>query len=196
MSIPQSVAARSLVWLTALVMPLQVAAPVSCGCAAGEHANRDEAQKALGCCAGGKAPGKAAHACCQRRASSARCLCTGVEICRCGNASPCRRQAASCAKPRGAARGCGASYASAAAGLPECACGLSCRCGATEEPTPATPPVENTTSAEKIADAAASAASDVAVVEPQNTQCRCETPSETFTLAALDRCASLCRFTL
>jgi hypothetical protein len=56
--------------------------------------------------------------------------------------------------------------------------------------------VENNTSAQKIAGASASVAADITVVEPQIAQRRYDTPGERFTLAALDRCASLCRFTL
>ncbi|MCH7688107.1 MAG: hypothetical protein IH899_15740 [Planctomycetes bacterium] len=60
---------------------------------------------------------------------------------------------------------------------------------------PSTPPVENNTT-EKVANDLVSATTAATVDQPQIAQRHVDASSASDALAAMDRCASLCRFTL
>ncbi len=77
-----------------------------------------------------------------------------------------------------------------------CQCGLECRCKQVRAPAPATPPNENRT-AEKVGVDAASAFSTITIwLPPAIFQQHTHATTVTCGVAALDRCISLCRFTL
>lgn len=76
-----------------------------------------------------------------------------------------------------------------------CQCGIHCQCGQDEQPSPSTPPVESN-AAEKLANASLWTVSVTILYQPHVTQRRNDSSAAADSLAALDRCVSLCRFTL
>lgn len=188
MSIAQSIAARSLIWLTAVMMPMQVVAQTSCGCVTSESAYQDQG-KTAGCChrANEKEPGKLKHNCCRQLALGPSHS-TGTKIH--------RGEVTRCDHPE-VATGCRCTAASSAVlGSSQCGCGQSCRCGTKETPKPATPPTESNDSTQKVVNSTTSVASVVTACPTRSTQYRTSRSSEAVTVTALDRCISLCRFTL
>jgi hypothetical protein len=75
-----------------------------------------------------------------------------------------------------------------------CKCGIGCRCGKDEQQAPTAPPVENNRPTEKVASACTSVAAPFKTHLSSAKWCQA---SSCFleALAALDRCAHLCRFT-
>lgn len=178
----QNTSCRTLIWIVALMMPVQTLPAASCGCDSGQ-----------GCC---QADGELDSSCCQQEESD-RCCCTGAKVCRCGDTSPCKQSTTrACCGGREASATCCAAASSVATGEPGCKCGANCQCGTTNAPGPAVPPVENTDSTEKVVANATSLASDPAIYEPRRTLQHANACGEVDALAALDRCVSLCRFTL
>lgn len=76
-----------------------------------------------------------------------------------------------------------------------CQCGLSCRCGETKQQQPVTPPAEQNQS-EKVANDSLATASIATACPTQTTRRHEDASADANALAALDRCVSLCRFTL
>lgn len=170
MWITKSIAARTLIWLAAITVPAQSLPAASCGCV-----------------------GDAS--CCEQR-STGQCRCTGAKICRCGDASPCRKLANSCCGGRVAKATCCSTDNSVAFSEHTCNCGEDCQCGTSQEPKPATPPIENNNPTEQVTVDATSVAFDVTVYFPQITKRHADACIGAVALAALNRCVSLCRFTL
>lgn len=76
-----------------------------------------------------------------------------------------------------------------------CQCGFNCQCGKNNAPAePAVPPVENRSPERVVADSAATA-SFVTVDLPSTPRQHLERRAGPDALTALDRCATLCRFT-
>ena len=77
-----------------------------------------------------------------------------------------------------------------------CQCGPNCQCGKNNAPAePAVPPAENSSPKRIVADSSA-AASFVTVYQPSTTRQHLEKCVGPDALTALDRCATLCRFTI
>ena len=122
-------------------------------------------------------------ACCQKGAESRRCCC-----------SPAKTHQGCCSAGRQAAAThacCGDQTKRTSA----CKCGFGCQCGKTKEPQPTAPPIEGNCSTDKVVgDAAAAFITDV--VQQKVQQQHVDVSIELGTITALDRCVSLCRFTL
>lgn len=86
---------------------------------------------------------------------------------------------------------CGSSTTSGSS----CQCGSDCQCGKVKAPTPVTPPAENT-APEKVTIDTASVHSTTTLCPPQTSQRQTTAASAFDAIAAIDRCISLCRFTL
>lgn len=78
-----------------------------------------------------------------------------------------------------------------------CSCGTSCQCGQDDNtPTePAAPPIESSSPVRIIADSAATAFS-AAIYQLSSTRRNASVGAEADASAALDRCVTLCRFTI
>lgn len=181
MQFAHHIVARTLVWLAAATLPLQGLPVTSCSCTS-VTACSVTAEQSHGCCCSGKNP--------------ANCPCTGAKVCRCGKASPCQRQDHRNCCTRGArCHCCLGECCSPARGGP-CPCGANCQCGKNNGPTaPAVPPVEHS-SPERIVAATAAAVTFVTVQQASTTRQHSETRAGTDALSALDRCVTLCRFTI
>ena len=76
-----------------------------------------------------------------------------------------------------------------------CQCGINCRCGNTDSPNDATIPVQNNTTPKVVSDVVLTIS--VATTDrPQITRRSNNASVESDAVSALDRCASLCRFTI
>lgn len=76
-----------------------------------------------------------------------------------------------------------------------CTCGPGCHCGQPPQSSPSTPPVENDT-AEKAGSESTVTPSVAIIVVPRVERHDYDGLRNASTLAAVDRCVSLCRFTL
>ena len=176
-------------------MPVQVLPAAACGCTSGKSCcEPDEQSKDCQCAASREGSAEARHSCCQQRAPGP-CRCTGEKVGRCGESSRCRKQPKSCCAGRVAKGTCCAANDSVTFGASACKCGVNCQCNTSKEPKPDTPPVENNSS-RKVAGESNSTVSVGTVYQPQTTWRHNVAFVEADALAALDRCVSLCRFTL
>ena len=150
------VAARTLLWLAAMTVPLQGLAATSCGCG-GVGGNAESPQ---GCCSVDDANHKTC--CCAQKRSATH----------------------SCCQPADNQQSSG------------CTCDVNCSCRNQSPRTPATPPVENETPTDKIASESLAANPVTIVCIHSDTRRLDAAPSHALALDALDRCVSLCRFTL
>ena len=154
------IAARTLIWLAAIAVPVHGLPAESCGCVG-------------------------STACCQTDTESKSCCCRSAAKARGGCCSAQRKTAvahACCSDQTGQKSACN--------------CGLSCQCGKSQPPQPTTPPVESNNSTEKVVSDATAAAFIADVVLPEVPPQRIDVSIELDTVTALDRCVSLCRFTL
>ena len=126
-------------------------------------------------CASDKTSCKAGDACCcsAEIVRRGRCCCTTRQV---GTAHSC------CSKAAGGQESA-------------CKCGLNCQCGKPKQPKPATPPVENNRT-EKVASNSFTTVSVAIVYRPETTRRRDGRCAHVDVVTALDRCTSLCRFTL
>lgn len=160
MRITKHIAARTLIWLVAIAVPVQGLPAASCGC-----------PRSISCC---QKTGQSKVCCCSaEQVRAGRCCCTQ----RTGKVVQ-----SSCCKAQ-----CWANSS--------CRCGVNCRCGETEPPSPAALPVENSPTRNSVSDAV-STISVTAGYQPQLSRRPNDTSAETGLFTALDRCVSLCRFTL
>ena len=124
-------------------------------------------------------------ACCRTVAESKCCCCRSTDEAQ-GECCSSRRQVtvadACCRDQTGRKSGC--------------TCGPRCKCEKSKEPQPTAPPNESNRSTEKVASDAAAGACITAVVLPKVPQQQIAVSVEPGTVTALDRCVSLCRFTL
>ncbi len=162
------ITARILVWLAAISVPVQ-SLPASCACS-------DIAT----CC---PETGHQRHCCCSAtKIRQGRCCC-----CRARNRDDARQNAAG-------ERSCCQGHRQTPA--PKCTCGVNCQCGKANPTKHVPPPVENENSTEKLAKTASSLACVTVVSLVPARGRRNEEMSATHTFGALNRCVSLCRFTL
>ena len=159
MSMTRNINVRTLIWLTAILVPVQGLPAGSCGCTGGKTCCKEE-QSISCCCSAEKV--RAGTCCCGqvRAEASHSCFCNS----RSGQDSTCE-------------------------------CGINCQCGKTKHQVPATPPAE-TNQAEKVASDSLTTCCVATTCKPQTTQRHEYTSTVVDAIAALDRCASLCRFTL
>ncbi len=200
MWITKSIIAHTLIWLVAFTIPMHNVATVSCGCKnAGECCQQDESSES--CQRSEKHRGfSKTHACCQQPVIEP-CRCTGASVCHCADTSPRKLDTGSRGtESRGteamASRSCCKSNKGGSYSAPACGCGANCQCGISKEPSPAAPPVENNSSPQKVV----ATSSDIECVATKNVPQVPRRPNRAAedlnALAALDRCISLCRFTL
>ncbi len=164
-----NIAARTLIWLTAFVTPVQGLATTSCGCSGSRSCLQKTEPSPCCCCSAGKI-------------REGRCCCAGNPPASVGTRCSGSRQ--------GAASRRGFSQPDSA-----CSCGATCRCGNAKQPTQSVPPVEDNTT-EKLANDSVSATPFATATQPQVTRRPEDTSSALDALAAVDRCVSLCRFAL
>ena len=164
-----NIMARALIWLATLAIPAQGLQVRACGCDGVERCQASESSRGW-CCGAGE--------------SSKSCCCQ-ADI-RDGNSSCCAKSRVS--KEHACCGSCNSPS-------PSCQCGTNCQCGKVKAPTPSTPPNEKT-AAEKVTFDTVSVDSSKTFHPSQGS--RRETPSVSAfaAMAALDRCISLCRFTL
>ena len=175
MWITEHIAARTLIWLAAVAIPVQGLPPAACACTKVVSET---------CCA-------------SSQNSPGRCPCMGAEICRCGESSRCHKPSPSCCSEQNAAPSCCHSCCCSRDSNGTCPCGSHCQCGKNDAPkAPATPPTENNNSSERIVADATSAGSFADLYNPDMTQRNLDFNAGAAALGALDRCVVLCRFTL
>jgi hypothetical protein len=168
-----SIAARTLIWLAAITIPVQGMPSRSCGCARSKICCQKDG-RSKGCC------------CSAEKVREGRCCCADKQATSTGSCCSASRHKAALRSCCCTARGGQDST---------CNCGSNCQCGTNQQPRPATPPVENNT-AEKMASDSIATVSVATVYQPQTTQRHNHTSTAADALAALDRCVSFCRFTL
>jgi hypothetical protein len=187
MWITRHIAARSLVWLAAVTVPMQGLPAASCGCTSGKICCQQDGQSTDCCCSrspDASGPTSRKCCCCQQGTTGA-CACTGAKICRCNADSPCRKspEKTCCCQ-------------SSSAGDSVCKCGPNCQCRQTKPPQPATPPVQTNNSTVKALSQSSSPAGVATIYEAQVPQRHNDVPLEADALTALDHCVLLSRFTL
>lgn len=183
MWITQHLAARTLVWLAAVAIPMQSLQSAASGCACLKTCFEAVDRSQGSCCASGQP-------------SPGRCSCTGAMVCRCGETSPCHRQAHACCSGQRAKASCCSGGRCSPTRDGTCPCGANCHCGENNVPeAPATPPVENY-SPERIVAASASAVSCAIVHQLVTTRQHLDVCAAADALSALERCVTLCRFTI
>lgn len=171
MWITNNIAARTLIWLAAITIPVQGLPAAPCGCIGGKS-------------------------CCQRQVAGS-CGCTGAKVCRCGETGPRRTPAKSCCVARLEKETCRSTSGSTSSKGCACQCGTNCQCGSSKEPRePATPPVEHNNPTEKVVSDSLAVVSVATVYQSRFTRRSPDASVELDARAALDRCAALCRFTL
>lgn len=168
MSMTNTITARTFIWLTAFLFPLQGLSSAPCRCANGKS-------------------------CCSQKPTEC-CRCTGAKICRCRESSPCRKVHHSCCSADGVKQTCWGTETSTIGDASGCNCGMNCPCRENNQPAPATPPVENNHPSEKVTSETILIAPAPVVLSSLIKQPHDCLPLDA--MAALDRCVSLCRFTL
>ena len=193
MWITQHIAARTFVWLAAVTIPVQGLPSVACGCTSG-ITSAVEVEQSKGCCCADSSSvaGTTPASCCSQQ-TAGPCRCTGARICRCGEASPCQQQSSTCCSGSKASNSC-CSRGDSTTG---CSCGDNCQCGKSNTPTkPAAPPVENSSPERNLVDSAAGTFSDTVYLPSTTRQHTDLCAGADAALSALDRCVTLCRFTI
>lgn len=173
----KTITTRIMVCLAALTVPLQGLPAASCHCCPGQSQTDTE--------------------CCSEQGSSTdsqttRCRCTGAAVCHCSDDAELPSISAPTLESRPSDITCSSEIQAVESGT--CSCGTDCHCGSHHQPvSPLAPaPVENNP-AEKLVDFP----EVVFVVTIDNlSQTAGKTHFNAAPQAALDRCVSLCRFTL
>jgi len=191
----RDIAARTLIWLAALAIPVQSLPAASCGCAigleSGDQADcRCPEERDAGpiCCAS-----QARRPSCCSKKSSGPCRCTGAAVCRCGQDSACR-STSSCYSKSDSKHGCCCSEK----GDGSCQCSLFCTCNVSDsQKLPLAEPLspDQSSSEQLTASLSADAATgDVVSLPPVRPVASSQ--SDSIVATSLDRCISLSRFTL
>ncbi len=183
MWITQHVVARTFVWLAAMVIPVQGLPSVACGCT--------RVTPAIGAAV-------PSQACCSAtyQPTPTRCPCTGAKICRCGKSSSCKRQVHTCCSARPEQHSCCSVGSCSCSDEGTCSCGANCQCGKkSTPPKPVAPPAENNSTERIVADSTA-LASLATIYQPCPTRQDLDVSAGTGALTSLDRCITLCRFTI
>lgn len=187
-----NITVRTLVWFAAITVPFQCPLANACDCI-NDTSCCQKNGSIRDCCRGANLD-VTKHGCCQQRTTGS-CHCTGARVCRCGVDSQDRERV----QPHGAGsvtkHGC--CVPQIIASKPNCQCGASCRCKPSGVPTdPVVPPPVETISPENSTSELAST-----VRLPEGSQCKAARRTrdalvEADAVAALYRCATLCRFRL
>ena len=113
-----------------------------------------------------------------------------------GNGDCCRRQRKrSCCDAKTTQKSSSCCSAKQSTASNNCECGISCACSKSEQPKPATPLSQNRTS-DQITGESVLATSFATAIIPLATQRHESATCNIGSLGSLDRCVSLCRFTL
>ncbi|QEG35813.1 hypothetical protein Pr1d_31190 [Bythopirellula goksoeyrii] len=183
MCITQHIAARILIWLAAIAIPMQGVPTVACECSKVSH-SPTKIESSEGCC------------CTDSQAESGRCPCTGAKVCHCGEDSSCKQQSRTCCSVSPERHSCCSGGTCPCCADGNCSCGANCQCGKNNAPTePVCPPVENNSPERIIADATV-LASLATIYQPCPTHQSLSVTVGSESLTSLDRCITLCRFTI
>ena len=193
MWITNNIAARTFVWFAAMAIPMQSMPVAECGCTSNATcSNKVEQLKGSYCASSSSAFESTSATCCSQRAAGP-CRCTGAKVCRCSEASPCHQQSRTCCSGNKASDSCCSSDKSGSS----CSCGDNCQCGKNNTPAePAVPPAESNSAERILADSAQAASSEAAYLSSLTTRQYLELSVRVDVLSALDRCVTLCRFTI
>lgn len=183
MWITNTITARMLICLAGFSIPLQGLPGASCACCP-----QDLQSKGSDCCSTLELSDQGLSL----QAATNTCCCTGASTCHCNEGCSVQIQQESCNRTQKSDESC--CITSEMSSDPVCQCGPNCQCGQRKAPIiPVAPfPVENNPT-EKLVDNSISTellSFDYQSQDPRRAQ---GAPSA---LAALDRCVSLCRFTL
>lgn len=174
MRITQHIAARTFVWLAAVAIPLQGLPAFTCGCDSVATCSH-KTETVPSCCS----TGKTNSGCCSKNKTTASCC------------SKDKSSGSCCSSDEAKTTGKGGCLCEGS-----CTCGANCQCGKDSVPAePTAPPVENSSPKRVVADSAA-AASIAAIYQPSSTGRHPNVCTGATALSALDRCATLCRFTI
>lgn len=198
MWITEHIAARTFVWLAAMAIPLQGVPSVACGCTS-DKSCCSEVQQSQGCCgADERSAFETTSATCCSQQALGPCRCTGAKICRCDETSSCHQgsgssESGSCCSGSKATDSCCSSDETGAG----CSCGANCQCGQQENKPaePSAPPVEHNSPERILIDSAESTSIEAAYL-PSTTRRHTALCASVDALSALDRCVTLCRFTI
>lgn len=196
------IAARTLIWLAAIALPVQSLPAASCGCASGSSCCQngelsdcrfqDGDTSKHGCCNTASAKG-----CCSQ-SSGGQCRCTGAAVCRCGKSSSCKKATACCGAKATKTSCCSTAQHACGESGGQCQCGSFCMCnvGGTPKLPPAEPvSPERSSSDQLIALLTLDVATgDVLAMPPKRPAA--STIGEAIAATSLDRCIELSRFTL
>lgn len=173
----KTITTRIMICLAALTVPLQGLPAASCHCCSGHSQSDTE------CCSG---QGTSTDN------KTARCCCTGASVCHCADNAELPAISASRLESLPADNSCSSEIQAVEPGT--CSCGTDCHCGSQNQPvSPLAPAPVEKNPAEKIVDFP----EVIFVVTIDNlSQTAGKTHTCTAPQAALDRCVSLCRFTL
>ena len=193
MWITKHIAARTFVWLAAATIPVQNLPSVACGCTSGMTCSVEAGQSQGCCCASSSSVSSSTPASCCGQKAAGPCRCTGAKVCRCGEASPCHQQSRTCCSGNKTSKSC-CSGNDCRTG---CSCGDNCQCGKSNTPAePAAPPVENSSPERNLVDSAAAASFEAAYLPSTTRRQHFNMCAGVDVLSALDRCVTLCRFTI
>lgn len=183
MYITHHIAARTLIWLAAIAIPMQGVPTVACNCSRVTHSPK-EIEPSQGCCSSASQQGLC------------RCPCTGATVCHCGEDSSCKQQTHSCCSESPEKKSCCSGGTCPCCAEGNCSCGANCQCGKSSAPTePVCPPVENNSPERIIADSTA-LVSLATIYQPCPTRHYLSVSADSALLTSLDRCITLCRFTI
>lgn len=183
MWITHHIAARTFVWLAVVTIPVQSLPSVACDCTSGMTCSV-EGEQSQGCCC--------ASSCCGIQTPGS-CRCTSAKVCRCDEASSCHQQSRTCCSGKKATNSCCSDDKSTNG----CSCGDNCQCGENNTPAePAVPPVDNSSSKRILVESAATDSSATAYLPSATTRQHLDVQAGVDALSTLDRCVTLCRFTI
>ncbi len=192
----RNIAARTLIWLAALAIPVQSLPAASCGCVSGLESgdqadcrcSEERDAGPTGCASQASRP-----SCCSKK-SSGPCRCTGAAICRCGNDSACRTTSSTCCSKTASTNGCCCSEK----GDGSCQCGPFCTCDMSDSQKlpPAEPLSPDQSSSEQLTASLSADAATGEVVFMPPVRPAGSSPSDSIAATSLDRCIALSRFAL
>ena len=193
MCMTQHIAARAMVWLAAIVLPLQGVPTAACSCmTSATSANNREQPPSCGGVSSASVSDTSPAPCCSQKSVS-RCRCAGATTCCCGEVSSSQQPSRSCCSGSTRSQSC----CSSDDGSSGCSCGDNCQCGQNDSPPqPTVPPLENNSPERIVADSAAAASCEAAAHPSPTLRRHSDRCAGANPPSALDRCVSLCRFTI
>ena len=193
MWITHNIAARTFVWFAAMAIPLQGVPTAECGCTSNATCSNKVEQLKGFCCASSSSAFESTPATCCGQKAAGPCRCTGAKVCRCSEASLCHQQSRTCCSVHKASNSCCSGDKCAT----DCSCGDNCQCGKNNTPAePAAPPAGNSSPERILVGSAEAASSEAAYLSSLATRQHLELSVGMDALSALDRCVTLCRFTI